>query len=231
MEGPGRSLEDQIGHTFQDPSLLHRALCHRSWIGESDETESNERLEFLGDAVLGWVIADLSFRRFPDSGEGTLTDLRKSVVNATALAEIARTVNLGAHLHLGRGEDLAGGRDKDSILSDAFEAVLGAVYLDAGAAVAFDIVERLVGPHLDATPDHLSSLDRKTALQERLAALGRSAPVYLTSSSGPDHDKWFEVTALSGDLVLGTGSGRSKKSAEQMAAGAALDALDADVGG
>jgi ribonuclease-3 len=226
MAGATHELEVQLGHHFADSELLHRALRHRSWVAENDETASNERLEFLGDAVLGWVIADLAYNRFPDLEEGNLTDLRKSVVNATALAAIARSVELGKHLLLGRGEDSSGGRDRDSILSDAFEAVLGAVYLDGGSARAFDLVERLVGPHLDATPARLSQLDRKSALQERLAAAGRPAPVYSALSTGPDHDKWFEVEVRSGSTVLGSGGGRSKKIAEQAAAGEALASID-----
>lgn len=230
MAGGRRSLEERIGYRFINDELLHRALCHRSWVAESDEAESNERLEFLGDAVLGWVIADLAFARFPELGEGTLTDLRKSVVNASALAGVARGVGLGDDVLLGRGERSAGGADKDSILSDAFEAILGAVYLDGGSDAAYAMVERLVAPNLDATPARLLSLDRKSALQERLAALGRAAPTYGTTASGPDHDKWFEVEVRSGGDVLGSGAGRSKKAAEQEAAGAALAALAADVG-
>lgn len=226
MAGEHGDLEAQIGYRFTDTTLLHRALCHRSWIAESDESDSNERLEFLGDAVLGWVIADLAFNRFSDLGEGALTDLRKSVVNAVALAGIARGVGLGEHLLLGRGEDLGGGRERDSILSDAFEAVLGAIYLDGGAVAAFEAVERLVGPHLDASPERLGALDRKSALQERLAADGRPAPTYSAIASGPDHDKWFDVEVRCGFDVLGVGSGRSKKVAEQAAAAAALATLD-----
>jgi len=218
-------LEERIGHRFADRSLLERAVSHRSWIAETEATESNERLEFLGDAVLGWVIADLAFRRFPDLGEGTLTDLRKSVVNARALAVAAREVDLGRHVRLGRGEAAARGDDKDSILSDAFEAVIGAVYVDAGERAAFDLVERLVGPHLERAPETLHTLDAKSALQERLATLGMPAPEYSTTSTGPDHDKRFEVAVSAGSGELGRGRGRSKKLAEQAAAAVALEAL------
>lgn len=228
MSGTTTSLEEKVGYHFSDPTLLHRALCHRSWVAESDEAASNERLEFLGDAVLGWVIADLAFTRFPELEEGRLTDLRKSVVSAPALAKIARSIGLGDHVLLGRGEDASGGRDRDSILSDAFEAMLGAVYLDGGSSAAYSMVERLVGPHLDATPSRLSSLDQKSALQERLASLGRPSPVYSSISSGPDHEKWFEVEVRSGTDVLGAGSGRSKKLAEQAAAAEAVAALNTD---
>ncbi len=126
-------LQTRLGYTFADESLLDRALSHRSWCAENGAVESNERLEFLGDAVLGWAIADLAFHRFADVPEGRLTDLRKSVVNATALAGIATDLGFGAHLKLGRGEAAGGGSEKPSILSDVFEAVLGAVYLDGGA--------------------------------------------------------------------------------------------------
>lgn len=218
-------LEERIGHRFADRTLLERAMSHRSWIAETADTESNERLEFLGDAVLGWVVADLAYRRFGDLGEGTLTDLRKSVVNARALATVAREVDLGRHVRLGRGESAAGGGDKDSILSDALEAVIGAVYLDAGESVAFALVERLVGPHLERAPSSLHTLDAKSALQERLAVLGMPAPEYSTSASGPDHDKRFEVSVSAGAGELGRGRGRSKKLAEQAAAAVALETL------
>ncbi|MEY2974687.1 MAG: ribonuclease [Actinomycetota bacterium] len=218
-------LEGRIGHRFADRALLERAVSHRSWIAETEATESNERLEFLGDAVLGWVVADLAYRRFSDLGEGTLTDLRKSVVNARALAVVAREVDLGRHIRLGRGEAAARGADKDSILSDALEAVIGAVYVDAGERAAFGVVERLVGPHLDRAPATLHTLDAKSALQERLATLGLPAPEYSTSASGPDHDKRFEVSVSAGAGELGRGRGRSKKLAEQAAAAEALAAL------
>ena len=133
-------LQRSIGYKFSDVVLLRRALSHRSWIAESDDEVSNERLEFLGDAVLGWVVADLVYSEFEDWDEGVLTDLRISVVNASALAEVARDIDLGACLLLGNGEDAAGGRNKESILSDALEAVFGAVYIDAGSQQAFDVV-------------------------------------------------------------------------------------------
>ena len=151
-------------------------LCHRSWVAESDEEHSNERLEFLGDAVLGWVIADIVFRNFSDQPEGALTDLRKSVVNAYALAEVAAELHLGQHLLLGRGEDAAGGREKVSILSDAMEAVLGAVYLDGGSQVAFDLVDRLFSARLEAAIATLDRLDYKSTLQELTAHRGLPTP-------------------------------------------------------
>jgi ribonuclease-3 len=201
-------------------------MAHRSWVAETTGELSNERLEFLGDAVLGWVVADLVYQRFADLPEGALTDLRKSVVNATALAEVAAELGIGEHLLLGKGEDAAGGREKPSILSDAFEAVLGAVYLDGGASAAFSMVERFIGPRLDAAVLTLDRLDHKSALQELTARLELGPPVYEVRSEGPDHAKrFFAMVAVAGRR-LGEGVGRSKKAAEQAAAAAACDVLD-----
>jgi ribonuclease-3 len=220
------ALEEALGHRFDDLGLLRRALSHRSWVAENGAAESNERLEFLGDAVLGWVIADFAYHRYADRAEGALTDLRKAVVNQRALAEVARSIGLGGHVYLGRGEEAAGGGDKDSILSDAFEAVLGAVYLDGGVEAARRLVATRVAPRLERALDGLHRLDRKSALQERLAADGREPPEYRSSATGPDHDKVFTAQVLSEGTLLGSGSGRSKKDAEQAAALDALDGLD-----
>lgn len=186
---------------------------------------SNERLEFLGDAVLGWVVADLAYRSHGDLTEGKLTDLRKSVVNASALAEVALSIELGPCLRLGKGEDAAGGRSKPSILSDAFEAVLGAVYLDGGAPAAFALVERLFADRMVAAAQRLDRLDFKTVLQELTARLHDTAPVYVISDTGPDHDKRFFATVIVAGETQGTGEGRSKKAAEQAAAEQAWLAL------
>jgi len=220
-------LEQRLGYEFARPDLLRRALSHRSWVAESGEEHSNERLEFLGDAVLGWAVADLAYRRYADLAEGALTDLRKSVVNARALSELSARLGLGEYLLLGRGEDAAGGREKVSILSDAMEAVLGAVYLDGGPDAAFDLVERLFVPMLDDAVDTLGTLDYKSALQERLARSGRVGPVYRIRSTGPDHDKRFFASVVVGDELLGEGEGSSKKAAEQAAASVAFDSLTA----
>ena len=220
-------LQQSIGYEFSDVALLRRALSHRSWIAESDDEVSNERLEFLGDAVLGWAVADLVYSEFEDWDEGVLTDLRKSVVNALALAEVARDIDLGAYLLLGNGEDAAGGRNKESILSDALEAVIGAVYIDAGSQQAFDMVRHLIAPRLAAAPSRLDRLDQKSTLQELLASLGLPSPSYTTTSQGPDHDKEFTAMVVIDGDILGTGVGRSKKLAEQQAAGEAIDALHA----
>ena len=218
------ALSERIGHRFTDIDLLRRALAHRSWCAETPGAVSNERLEFLGDAVLGWAIADIVFHRY-DVAEGQLTDLRKSVVNAIALAEVAQDIGLGPHILLGRGEAAAGGADKPSILSDAFEAVLAAVYLDGGPDAAYSMVERLVVPRMPDTADSLDQFDQKTQLQELSARAGRGAPVYAVTSRGPDHAKSFRAEVLVDGEVVGVGEGRSKKAAEQAAAGRACLAL------
>lgn len=220
---PLRALEERVGHTFDDPELLRRAMCHRSWVAESADAHSNERLEFLGDAVLGWIVADLVFRRFARLAEGALTDLRKSVVNAGALAEVARDIDIGRHLLLGKGEDGAGGRDKVSILSDAMEAVLGAVYIDGGTDAVFGVVERLFLPRLELAVGSLHTLDQKSSLQELAASLHLASPEYKLRSSGPDHDKRFVAVVKIDGATVGEGEGRSKKAAEQVAAGVAIE--------
>jgi ribonuclease-3 len=227
MSAPGGDLDalsERIGHRFGDRSLLERALAHRSWCAETPGTSSNERLEFLGDAVLGWAIADIVYHRY-DVAEGQLTDLRKSVVNAIALAEVAVDLGLGPHILLGRGEAAAGGADKPSILSDAFEAVLGAVYLDGGPQAAYGMVERLVVPRMPDTADALDQFDQKTQLQELSARAGRSAPVYEVTSRGPDHAKSFHAVVRIDGAIVGEGDGRSKKAAEQVAAAEACRSL------
>ena len=200
-------------------------MAHRSWVAETVGEASNERLEFLGDAVLGWVVADIAFRRFGELPEGSLTDLRKSVVNAAALAEVATDLGIGEYLLLGKGEDAAGGRDKPSILSDALEAVLGAVYLDGGSEEAYRVIERIIGPRLSSAVGSLDQLDNKSTLQEMTARLGLGAPEYILRSEGPDHAKRFFASVVVDGRVIGDGSGRSKKSAEQQAATAACAAL------
>jgi len=216
-------LSRRIGHTFDDPSLLRRALAHRSWCAETVGQPSNERLEFLGDAVLGWVIADLAYHRFNDLSEGSLTDIRKSVVSAVALARVAEEIGLGEYIMLGKGEEAAGGASKPSILSDAFEAVLGAVYLDGGAEAAHRMVENLVATRMVDSADRLDQLDNKTRLQELSARSGLAAPEYDVTSTGPDHAKIFTARVIVAGRVLGEGRGQSKKAAEQVAASEACD--------
>ncbi len=204
-------------------------MAHRSWCAEvAGDEPSNERLEFLGDAVLGWVVADIAFRHFSDLPEGKLTDLRKSVVNASALAEMALEFEIGRCLLLGKGESSAGGRSKPSILSDAFEAILGAIYLDAGSSAAYAFVERALRQRLHTAVQQLHRLDYKTLLQEIAVREFDSAPVYLLREEGPDHAKRFYASVLIVGRSWGEGEGTSKKQAEQVAAMVACDSLSAD---
>ncbi len=220
-------LSDRLGHTFRDLALLERALTHRSWCAEHPGFVSNERLEFLGDAVLGWVIADLVYHHHRELPEGKLTDLRKSVVNGGALAEVAEGVDLGPCLLLGKGESAAGGSRKPSILSDAMEAVLGAVYIDGGAEAAHALIERLFTEPLRTATRRLDRIDFKTLLQEATSRLYDVAPVYVVSETGPDHAKTFRATVVVNGRTVGEGTGRSKKVAEQAAAQEAYDHLSA----
>ena len=217
-----------IGHSFENAALIYEALVHRSWQAENDDPFSNERLEFLGDAVLGWAVADIAFHRLGESPEGKLTDLRRSVVNMHALSDIAREIGLGDFILLGKGEDAAGGRDKSSILADALEALIGAVYLDGGAEKAFALVERLLADSIEAAIPNLESFDSKTRLQEACARLGLGAPVYNTEGEGPDHERVFTAQAVVNGKNIGSGTGRTKKAAEQVAAHVAYVSLSVD---
>ena len=218
-------LGDRLGHEFADPSLLEQALRHRSWCAEHGGAASNERLEFLGDAVLGWAIADVAFRRFLDAPEGTLTELRKSVVSEPALAEIAVGIGLGDFMRLGNSELMSGGVDKPSLLSDTFEAVLAAVYLDGGPESAITFVERFVAPHLDATVGQVAQRDHKSELQYLCDRRGLPHPHYELTMEGPPHAPVFTADATIDGRSVATGEGGSKKSAEQAAAAAALRSL------
>jgi ribonuclease-3 len=207
------------------PDLLERALTHRSYAYENGGLPTNERLEFLGDAVLGLVVTDALFRRYPDLPEGQLAKLRAGVVNARALAEVARGLDLGAYLRLGRGEETTGGRDKSSILADTLEAVIGAVYLDRGVSTTRGLVHRLFDSLLADAAERGAGLDWKTSLQEAAAAESLGVPEYRVEESGPDHAKEFTAEAFLGGKRLGRGAGRSKKDAEQQAAEAAWQLL------
>jgi ribonuclease-3 len=217
-----------IGHSFTQTDLIYQALVHRSWQAENDEPFSNERLEFLGDAVLGWAVADIAFHRLAELPEGKLTDLRRSVVNMHALSDIARNIGLGDFILLGKGEDAAGGRDKSSILADALEALIGAVYLDGGAQKAFAVVERLLASSIEAAIPNLEAFDSKTRLQELCARLGLGAPGYDTEGVGPDHERVFTAHAIVNGKDVGVGTGRTKKAAEQVAAHVAFESLTND---
>jgi ribonuclease III len=221
-----------------DHELLTLALTHRSYAYENGGLPTNERLEFLGDAVLGVVVTERLYRDHPTLPEGQLAKLRASVVNMHALAGVAVGLGadgqgLGAHLYLGRGEELTGGRTKTSILADATEALIGAVYLQHGLETARELVHRLFGPLLAAAPQLGAGLDWKTSLQELTAASDLGVPEYRIAEEGPDHSKLFTATAVVGGRSLGSGGGRTKKEAEQKAAQLAWRALtdEASTGG
>ncbi|MGY1722522.1 ribonuclease III [Blastococcus sp. SYSU DS0533] len=208
--------------------LLPLALTHRSFAYENGGLPTNERLEFLGDSVLGLVVTDELYRSQPDLPEGQLAKLRASVVNMTSLARVARRLGdggLGPHLLLGRGEETTGGRDKDSILADALEALIGALHLGCGLDTAAAIVHRLFDPLLVEAATRGAGLDWKTSLQELGAAQGLGAPTYQVDDEGPDHAKTFRAEVLLAGIVRGTGTGRTKKAAEQEAAEAAWRSL------
>jgi ribonuclease-3 len=224
---PLEQVEAAAGHTFGDRSLLTDALTHRSYARErATPVARNERLEFLGDAVLYLVVAGLLLERLPQAPEGRLTTLRAAVVNERSLAAVARALGLGHALRLGRGEERSGGRDKDSILAGAYEALVGAVFLDGGWAEAADRVrDHLAGP-LDEAIAGRTEADHKTRLQELVQARGAPVPRYaLTATEGPDHARTFHVEVSVGGAVVGRGRGRSKKEAEQRAAAEAVAGL------
>ncbi|WP_310155879.1 ribonuclease III [Phycicoccus sp. 3266] len=213
-----------------DESLLLRALTHRSYAYENGGLPNNERLEFLGDSVLGLVVTDTLYATHPDLPEGQLAKLRAAVVNMRALADVARTLGLGDHVLLGRGEEATGGRDKASILADTMEAVIGTVYLSSGMDAAATLVHHLLDPLMAQSATLGAGLDWKTSLQELAAASTLGVPEYRVEEEGPDHEKTFHARAVVGDEVLGEGTGRSKKEAEQKAAELAWRALSARAG-
>ena len=211
-------LEKALGLRFKDEALLETSLTHRSYAFEQGATTTNERLEFLGDAVLGVVITDIAFQSFPHLPEGELAKLRAAVVNMTTLAEVARELELGDAILLGKGEELSGGRRKASILADAFEAVLGAAYLDRGLKTATELIRRLFWPRMAAYVRGEGERDYKTMLQELAAQDVGRLPEYRVEERGPDHEKEFTATVYLGGRQFGRGTGRSKKEAEQRAA-------------
>jgi len=210
-----------------DAALLERALTHRSYAYEHGGLPTNERLEFRGASVLGLVVTDTLYRTHPDLPEGQLAKLRAAVVNMRALAGVGRTLRLGDYVFLGRGEEATGGRDKDSILADTVEAVIGAVYVDLGISAASDLVHRLIDPLMRDTATLGAGLDWKTSLQELTATTGAGVPEYQIEEQGPDHAKTFTATARVGSEALGVGHGHSKKQAEQQAAATAWATLRA----
>ena len=214
-----------------DAELLDRALTHRSYAYEHGGLPTNERLEFLGDSVLGVVVTDTLFRAHPDLSEGRLAKLRAAVVNARALAEVARTIGLGAHIKLGRGEEATGGRNKSSILSDTVEALIGAVFLSGGIGQAGVVVHLLFDPLMENAARLGAGLDWKTSLQELSAGHSLGVPEYVIEDDGPDHAKTFTAQVRVGQTLYGRGEGRSKKEAEQQAAETAYRELVVEFGG
>ncbi|MBO0807057.1 MAG: ribonuclease III [Actinobacteria bacterium] len=210
------------------PGLLERALTHRSFAYENGGLPTNERLEFLGDSVLGLVVTDSLFREYPDLPEGQLAKLRAAVVNMRALADVARGLQLGSYVRLGRGEEGTGGRDKSSILADTLEAVIGAVYVERGLTEASALVHRLFDPVIARSARLGAGLDWKTSLQELTASGVLGVPEYHVEESGPDHQKSFRASVTVGGRTYGSGSGRSKKEAEQQAAEAAWLAISSN---
>jgi ribonuclease-3 len=200
-------------------------MRHSSWTAENIGFESNERLEFLGDSVIGFVVADTMYRRYPDFDEGKLTDLRKIVVNMNALSRVATQLGLGEFILLGRGEEAGGGREKTSILANALEAVFAAVYLDSDALSAYALVRSLLSESIDEALAALKQLDAKSQLQELCSRLDNPMPEYRVTDEGPDHAKTFYAAVYIGNDWMGAGSGRSKKVAEELAAQQAFATL------
>ncbi len=216
--GGDEALDRALGVTFRDPDIRRLALTHRSFAFEQELGANNERLEFLGDSVLGLVVTDMAYLGHPQLPEGELAKLRAAVVNMSALADVSRSLGLGDLVLLGKGEDASGGRDKSSILADALEAVFGAVYLDQGLDATRGLIERLFRPRLDAYVRGEGDRDYKTILQELASQELRSLPEYHLTEVGPDHEKEFTAVVHIAGEPLGEGSGRSKKEAEQQAA-------------
>ena len=224
-------FENRLGYRFADRDRLAEALTHRSYANEAADpaVADNERLEFLGDTVLALAISDCLLRLRPDADEGSLTQLRADLVNAASLARVARILQIGELLHLGRGEARSGGSDKDNLLADALEAVLGAIFLDGGYQAAAAVIERLFGSEL-RSPTGSGETDAKTRLQELLQGRRQDRPHYqLVSTGGPDHQRHYEVEVLVEGRVLGRGVGGSKKRAEQAAASKALQLLEESI--
>ena len=221
-----KDLEIAIGYRFKNITLLQNALTHSSYANERwhDSLMSNERLEFLGDSVLGMVVAEYLFRNFPDRPEGELTRMRADMVCEHTLATVANKIGLGTHLMLGHGEERLGGRSRESILADATESVIAACFLDGGLAAAEQFVKQYI--LVEVPVSRPNNMDYKTALQELVQQKKNQVLSYtLVGQSGPDHDKQFDVEVSLNGTVVGSGSGRSKKRAEQMAAKAAMEKL------
>jgi len=224
-------LENSIGFAFGDKSLLHRALTHRSYLNEHPEFafEDNERLEFLGDAVLDFVTGEYLYHRFPELAEGPLTSLRSALVRRETLARFARRFDLGAYLYMGHGESESGGRERPATLCATFEAVVGAIYLDGGLEAIQSLVQPLIEPEVARIQREHLAKDAKSLLQELAQGQYRCTPRYATiAARGPDHDKEFTVEVSICGQAVGRGSGHSKQQAAQNAAAQALDQLQRD---
>ncbi len=221
-------LQEKLHYVFRNPDLLSTALTHRSYINENPQsgTTDNERMEFLGDAVLGLCVSDLLMKKYHDFDEGTLSKIRSGLVNEKPLADLALNLGLGDCLLLGRGEEHSGGRTKESLLANAFEAVIAAVYLDSSFSKSRTLIRKLMMPLINDEDLSTECFDYKTVLQEFCQKKYKSAPLYtLLSESGPDHDKTFEVEVAIGDDVRQTGMGKSKKDAQKQAARKAWECL------
>jgi ribonuclease-3 len=222
-------LETALGYKFRDPSFLDCALTHRSFANENPDlmVQDNERLEFLGDAVLTLCISDMLMKKFPECSEGDLSRVRSTIVNEKPLAGLARELRVGDYLLLGKGEDISGGRSKNSLLANALEAIIAAVYCDTGFAGAFDFIGKRFHPLLETGVADVLYRDYKTSLQETTQNRFRVIPRYsVIREFGPDHDKVFQVRLNIGEVVSTTGLGRNKKEAEQRAARKALEAIE-----
>ena len=224
-------LQQILGISFKEPSLLKQALIHTSYVNENPSLApgSNERLEFLGDAVLGLVVAAKLYADFPHLSEGEMTKLRAALVRRNTLVRVARTIGLGDYLYLGKGEETSGGRDKLANLAGALEAVIAAIFLDQGSTIAREFILRLFHEELRKVTDLRTATDHKSQLQELIQAKEQRIPTYhIIEATGPDHDKRFAVEVRLDDIVLGKGSGKSKKIAETEAARSALEQLPTD---
>jgi len=223
------TLQSTLGVTFENTSLLEQSLIHRSYLNENVDLElsSNERLEFLGDALIGLAVADDLYRRFPELQEGDLTKLRAAVVCGDSLAQVGRSLNLGDYLYLGRGEDLGGGRKRERNLACAFEALIGAVLLDRGYNVARELLLTLLKETINQAAEQLDEMDYKSHLQELMQLKQQVTPTYrVIKTEGPDHDREYNVEVVVGGMVVGSGSGKSKQQAEKDAARVALEKLE-----
>ncbi|GAB6272609.1 MAG: ribonuclease III [Smithellaceae bacterium] len=227
------ALQGKLSYTFRNMDLLSTALTHRSYVNENPQSgaSDNERLEFLGDAVLGLCVSDLLMKKHADFDEGTLSKIRSLMVNEKPLADLAAQLGLGDCLLLGRGEEHSGGRAKESLLANAFEAVIAAIYLDSSFSKTKTLIRRLMKPLMNDQALAAQSFDYKTALQELCQKKYKSAPLYtLLAESGPDHDKIFEIEVAAGDSVREIGRGKSKKDAQKQAAQKAWESLHSENG-